>query len=724
MKKRRLICLLLTLLLILCCTVASGESKSENFYPFTRTGDPATDIVNVAVAQDNRTESSLGYTVDAGAWCADFVSDCAKLIDQGEAIPFHCNCASLYNLVLNAGGTTIPEGSQQKGDLIFYWASSIGVSHAKNHVGIMRDANNCISGNMGRVVRTLGYLEINQSSRKYITFVRPSWRSKSYSITYNANGGTGAPPSQTATGSTTLSAVRPTRAGYSFLGWSTDSSATAASYAPGAAYSGNTSVVLYAVWRANTYTVKFDCNGQSVYPSIADVTVTYDSVYGELPVPSVLSSGYTFGGWFTSATGGTRITSDTIVKITDTQTLYAHWVANKYTITFDANGGTVSPETKTVTYGQPIGSLPIPVRTGYRFDGWYTIDVETGGAKVNEDTVFIFFMSAGGGGSYSNLQAHWTKIHKLILPAALTRIEAEAFMGDGSIMSVTVPSQCAYIGSKAFANCKNLFYILIPRATTSIAADAFSGDDSVTIYCYPDSAAHQFAAEKGLDYVILQSDWVLASEMPQGARITDEKWTYTLTVTKTKTSTATSMAGYKQTGFKWQKTGTGTWVYAGYPEGFDTNHELYSKYQHAPLKSSVPTDADTTKRTVADTETRITYIYYHWSYSKGYLSGGNYNVYVNPTKGKCSEGYDCQYFAALELNEELTASGNVYKYWRDNPDDGSWWWYRFPVSQQTYTDYEKLFTYVKTTTEEKESSTEVTPSDSITNVQHWVKYSF
>ncbi len=557
----------------------------------------------------------------------------------------------------------------------------------------------------------------------YVTcFVHPDF-SDNYTITYNANGGTGAPPSQTTTGSTTLSAVRPTRIGYTFVGWSTSSSATAASYAPGATYSGNTSVVLYAVWQANTYTVTFDSNGQTVFPSITDVTVTYDSTYGELPSPSVLLSGYAFGGWFTSATGGTQITSDTIVKITDTQTLYAHWIANNYTITFDANGGTVSPTTKTVTYGQPIGTLPIPVRSGYRFDGWYTINIETGGTKVTEDTVFTFFMSAGGG-SYSNLQAHWTKIHMLILPAALTRIEAEAFMGDGSITSVTIPPQCAYIGSKAFADCTNLTYIMIPQATTSIASDAFSGDDNVTVYCYLDSAAHQLSVAQGLDYVILQSDWVLADEVPQGARITDEKWTYTLTVTETKTSTAASMPGYIQTGFDWQQTGTGTWVYASYPAGFDTNHELYSKYQHAPLTSSVPTDVDTTKRVVADNETRIIYIYYHWSYSKGYLSSGSYNVYVNPIKGNSSEGYYCQYFAALELNEELNASGNVYKYWRNNPDDGSWWWYRFPVNQQTYTDYEKLFTYVKNTSEEKESSTEVTLSDSISNVQHWMKYAF
>ena len=545
-----------------------------------------------------------------------------------------------------------------------------------------------------------------------------------FTITYNANGGTGAPSSQTFSGSTTLSTVQPARVGYTFLGWSASSSAAAASYAPGAAYSGNASVVLYAVWQANTYTLSFHTNGQQVYPDIADSTVTYDSPYGELPVPGVLGGGYTFDGWFTAPTAGTQVTSDTIVKITDNQTLYAHWTANTYTITFDANGGTVSPSTKTVTYGQPIGALPTPVRQGYRFDGWYTINVETGGSRVTEDTVFTIFMSAGGGGGYSNLRAHWTKVNTLALPASLQYIEAEAFMGDEKIMSVTVPAQCESIGSKAFANCVRLEYILIPRATTSIAADAFSGDSNLTIYCYQDSAAHQLAVANGLDYVLLQSGWVRADEVPQGAQITDEKWTYTYTVTDTQTSTAASLPGYVLTGFEWQQTGTGTWKYASYPSGFDTTHELYSKYNRAPLTSSTPTEADTTKRVVAQNETRITFIYYHWSFNTGYLPGDNYNVYVNPTMGYSSEGAYCQYFAALELNEELAPSGNVYKYWRNNPDDGSWWWYRFPVNQQTYTDYEKLFTYTKTVSEERESVTEVTASDTVSNVQHWVKYTF
>lgn len=55
-------------------------------------------------------------------------------------------------------------------------------------------------------------------------------------------------------------------------------------------------------------------------------TVTYDSTYGTLPTP--LREGYTFAGWYTASSGGTKVESSTKVKITANQTLYAHWTVN------------------------------------------------------------------------------------------------------------------------------------------------------------------------------------------------------------------------------------------------------------------------------------------------------------------------------------------------------------------------------------------------------------
>ena len=78
---------------------------------------------------------------------------------------------------------------------------------------------------------------------------------KTYTITYNANGGTGGPTSQKKTHGVdiNLSSETPTKNGFAFMGWSTDSKATTADtkYNPGSKYTSNADLTLYAVWTAN-----------------------------------------------------------------------------------------------------------------------------------------------------------------------------------------------------------------------------------------------------------------------------------------------------------------------------------------------------------------------------------------------------------------------------------------------------------------------------------------
>ena len=69
------------------------------------------------------------------------------------------------------------------------------------------------------------------------------------------------------------------------------------------------------------FTISFDANGG--FCSTSKKSVTYGAAYGELPIPE--KEGYSFSGWFTSADGGTEITSSSMVNITANQTLYAHW---------------------------------------------------------------------------------------------------------------------------------------------------------------------------------------------------------------------------------------------------------------------------------------------------------------------------------------------------------------------------------------------------------------
>ena len=112
------------------------------------------------------------------------------------------------------------------------------------------------------------------------------------------------------------------------------------------------------------YLVNFDLNNGSNLN--LSKTVTNGQTYGWLPTPS--KTGYTFDGWKLSSTS---ITSSTTVTETANHTLTAQWSTASYTVRFNANGGNVSPSSKTVTYGSTYGSLPTPTRGGSTFLGWH-----------------------------------------------------------------------------------------------------------------------------------------------------------------------------------------------------------------------------------------------------------------------------------------------------------------------------------------------------------------
>lgn len=87
-------------------------------------------------------------------------------------------------------------------------------------------------------------------TRMELTF--NDYTTPTYTITYNANGGSGAPSAQTKykNKSITLSSTKPTRTGYDFVGWGTSTTDTTVDYNPGDTYSANASITLYAIWKA------------------------------------------------------------------------------------------------------------------------------------------------------------------------------------------------------------------------------------------------------------------------------------------------------------------------------------------------------------------------------------------------------------------------------------------------------------------------------------------
>lgn len=147
----------------------------------------------------------------------------------------------------------------------------------------------------------------------------------SCTVSYNANGGSGAPSAQTKwfDSDLTLSSTKPTRTGYTFQGWGTSASDTTVDYASGAKYTTNSSITLYAIWTANTYTITYNANGGSGAPSAQEKT------YGTaltLSSTKPTRANYNFLGWGTSASATTvAYASGASYTANASITLYAIW---------------------------------------------------------------------------------------------------------------------------------------------------------------------------------------------------------------------------------------------------------------------------------------------------------------------------------------------------------------------------------------------------------------
>ena len=264
----------------------------------------------------------------------------------------------------------------------------------------------------------------------------------------------------------------PSKTGYTFDGWTatnldtttarrgTSSSTVTTTWTSGSTKVTSTyfknlnsdmgTVTLTANWTANGYTLTADVNepntgtflnkvswtlpsgwSSSSDKSYATKTVKYDSQYGTLPTPS--REGYTFDGWYDASSGGNKISSSNnndVMNSTSGKTIYAHWTAKSYTLTANANGGSIpstsgwsvssdkSNATKTVKYDSTYGTLPTPTKEGYTFAGWYTassggdtVSTSTKMDNINGKTIYahwtankysVVFDKNGGSGSMSN----------------------------------------------------------------------------------------------------------------------------------------------------------------------------------------------------------------------------------------------------------------------------------------------------------------------------------
>ena len=210
----------------------------------------------------------------------------------------------------------------------------------------------------------------------------------SYAVSFNAGGGT------INSGNVTsytygVGAALPTdltKIGYTFVGWyeNEDFSGSVVDVI-GADETGNKT--FFAKWNANSYTVNFNANGGNV--DTASTTVTYDGTYGSLPTPT--RTGYSFTGWFTDSENGNKVEIETTVHITDTQTLYAHWVKTDYSVTVGENANGIVNIIPQVTTMDNTVSVTITPDTGWEVDTVTADGIEITKIKDNQ---YSFIMPA------------------------------------------------------------------------------------------------------------------------------------------------------------------------------------------------------------------------------------------------------------------------------------------------------------------------------------------
>lgn len=169
------------------------------------------------------------------------------------------------------------------------------------------------------------------------------WKLNTYTISFDSDGGNAIPSQVVEHGSTPVVPTPPTKTGYTFAGWS-----------PAV----NTPVIgartHKALWTANKYTVSFDSAGGS---AVGSQSVDYSKLPTTPANPT--RTGYTFAGW--SPALNTPVTAH--------RTHTAKWTVNKYTVTFNSNGGS-AVASQSVEYGKTPVTPTSPTRAGYRFTGW------------------------------------------------------------------------------------------------------------------------------------------------------------------------------------------------------------------------------------------------------------------------------------------------------------------------------------------------------------------
>ncbi len=500
-------------------------------------------------------------------------------------------------------------------------------------------------------------------------------------VTFDANGGSVRTTSGIVYAASAYGALPvPTNRGYVFKGWYTSASGGEKVTESTLAIS-ESDHTLFAQWIGQEYQISFDGNGGEVHGG--GISVTYKAVYGSLPYAT--RTGYNFAGWYDE--NGKEVTESTVFKAESNQTLTAQWTANRYMVYFEGNGGDIPQSSKVVTFGESYGSLGTPSRDGYTFDGWFTSS--KGGSKVSANDIYL---TDGN----TTLYAQWT--------ALITSIKFDANGGMVSVSSLDIAVGDTYgslpIPIRDFYDFEG-WYTSKSGGEQITESTVATGSKEITVYAL--WTEHEV------------SGWTLVQNVPSDAELIDRKWTYTETTYAT--SSQSTMPGFEM------YNSTAEW----------SDYGPWSSWTTTPVSGSDSIAVET--RVVVDGYNMEEY---NTMTTKGireyrsYSVNGNYSSYG--LSSQYAEWHRTAYLTAAQLAACGTIDEGGYMGGTNaGYNRGSGTGYNvdgliyFITSEVSHTEYRyrgrmQIFTYYFRKVEEKESSTLISSSNTISNVQEWVKY--
>ncbi len=281
---------------------------------------------------------------------------------------------------------------------------------------------------------------------------------------------------------------------YSFLGWATAKNGEVL-YRAGASFSSSSDATLYAIWEENPK-ITYLSNGGT-----GDTVTEYHKRGENIKIndSSFTKEGWGFSSWNTSADeSGTKYIVGQEIILTESLTLYAVWSKDIVTLSYKANGGEGTIESKAVV---PDTEVTLSDGTGFTYTNftlvaWCTTSDGEGtcyglgsSVAIKEDTVLyaiwmdkttnLTFSLNADGNTYSAKTLYKGLNGSVVIPSSymdksVTSISDEGFADCANIISIIIPDTVTRIGENAFSNCSNLASITLGNSIESVGSYAFN----------------------------------------------------------------------------------------------------------------------------------------------------------------------------------------------------------------------------------------------------------